>query len=649
MALTAFAASVPASARSYGNKHAAFVLDANTGAILHQDDADEQRHPASLTKMMTLYLTFETLEQGRMSMSSKITISQEAASVAPSKLDLEPGEEISVRDAVLALITKSANDVAVALAEKIGGNQKNFVRLMNAKARELGMSKTNFENPSGLPDPEQVTSARDMVTLGLRLQDDFPQYYPLFATRSFSYAGSSHRNHNTLMNNFAGIDGIKTGYTRASGFNLVSSVHRSGRHVVAAVFGGASAATRNAEMRVLLTRALTKASTVKSRKPQPVYVAKLKNDPKRAERPAKPVVVAAQPTAGPPAAPSRPKLIAAPQPVHAPRVAARPEPAALPAPVTEPTPAAAPTSTVAARVASAEPIPGAGAPAPISLTKVRRIMVAPRQAVAVDPSQTTDMDSTDVSADTAASRPANARDSGLPSVSETIVAKTSRSGNAVFAAAAELKPSMLGASEIAAPPQPETPPIAVTPAPAVAAVVAAPQAAVPAKRATVRAAVVPAALTATEPAAKTTAARATITASIRKAAVKSDDTLPDTRLQQIQRGLAPSSLNAQAVALTSGRPGRVASLDPAAGMSGGRFEIQIGAFNSVGEAQKALDAVHTRAGGVVANHASVTQPVDKGGRQIVRARFRGFDATSAARACGALRQQNFDCFVMSAD
>ena len=241
--------------------------------------------------MMTLYLAFETIEQGRMSMSSPIVISENAASAAPSKLDLDPGDTITVREAILALITKSANDIAVALAEKIGGTESNFVRLMNAKARELGMTKTNFENPSGLPDPNQVTSARDMVTLGLSLQDHFPQHYTLFATRTFKHAGKSHRNHNTLMNNFAGIDGIKTGYTRASGFNLVSSVKRSGRHVVAAVFGGSSAASRNAEMRTLLTRALTKASAVKTRKARPApgaLIAQLKSEPKRAERPAKP-------------------------------------------------------------------------------------------------------------------------------------------------------------------------------------------------------------------------------------------------------------------------------------------------------------------------------------------------------------------------
>lgn len=169
----------PADAR--GGRHAAMMFDANTGAILHNDGGDELRHPASLTKMMTLYMTFETIESGRMSMSDRVVISERAASVAPSKLDLDPGESLSVSEAIKALITKSANDVAVALAEKIGGSEANFVRLMNQRARDLGMTRTNFENASGLPDMDQVTTARDMITLGMRLQDDFPSFYPMLS------------------------------------------------------------------------------------------------------------------------------------------------------------------------------------------------------------------------------------------------------------------------------------------------------------------------------------------------------------------------------------------------------------------------------------------------------------------------------------
>lgn len=248
-------------------RYAAMLVDANTGQVLHAEAADEPRYPASLTKMMTLYLVFEQLQQGRLKPDTRITISPEAASTSPSKLGLEPGASITVADAVKALITKSANDIAVALAEHIAGDEARFADLMTRRARDLGMAATTFRNPHGLPDRGQVTTARDMLTLSLRLYDTFPSYARLFATRSFHYAGRTHRNHNSMLDSFAGMEGIKTGYTSASGYNLVASVRRDGKHVIAAVFGGASAAARNARMRVILTRGLQSASTEHTRKP----------------------------------------------------------------------------------------------------------------------------------------------------------------------------------------------------------------------------------------------------------------------------------------------------------------------------------------------------------------------------------------------
>ena len=243
------------------------VVDANTGAVLHNRAGDEKVYPASLTKMMTLYMTFELIELGRLDYDSKIKMTQEGADAAPSKLELEPGEELTVLSAIKALITKSANDVAIALAMHIGGTETNFARLMTNKARDLGMPNTTFRNASGLPDPEQTTTARDMITLGLRLQDDFPRHYRLFSTRSFTYGGKNFRNHNTLLARYSGTDGIKTGYTRASGFNLVTSVRRDGKHLVAAVFGGDTARERNTKMQSLLNAAFPKASTKVTRKP----------------------------------------------------------------------------------------------------------------------------------------------------------------------------------------------------------------------------------------------------------------------------------------------------------------------------------------------------------------------------------------------
>jgi D-alanyl-D-alanine carboxypeptidase len=253
-------------ARAAGNS-AVLIVDANTGRVLHQSAADEPRHPASLAKMMTLYLTFERIEQGRLSYQTKIRISANAAAAAPTKLDLAEGEEIVLIDAIKALITKSANDLAVAIAEHIAGSEEKFARLMTQRAHQLGMSATVFRNASGLPDDAQVTTARDMVTLALHLQDDFPQHYPLFATRTFTYGGETLYNHNTLLETFEGTDGIKTGYTRASGFNLVASVRRGRKHVVGAIFGGASATLRNGAMRTFLNLGLVKASAVKTRRP----------------------------------------------------------------------------------------------------------------------------------------------------------------------------------------------------------------------------------------------------------------------------------------------------------------------------------------------------------------------------------------------
>ncbi|HRK19621.1 MAG TPA: D-alanyl-D-alanine carboxypeptidase family protein, partial [Hyphomicrobiaceae bacterium] len=264
-------------------RQAALVIDANTGAVISSHEADEPRYPASLTKMMTLYVLFDLVEQGRLTYQSRIRISETAASQPPSKLGLEPGSEISVIDAVKALVTKSANDIAVAVAERIAGSEQKFAALMTQKARAIGMTRTVFRNASGLPDDEQVTTARDMVTLALRLQDDFPKHYPLFATREFRFGANTYQNHNTLLGRYEGIDGIKTGYTRASGFNLVSSVRRGQKHIVGVVIGGKSAASRNQTMRTLLNIGLVRGSNTKTRVPaRATAVAARKSAPVRA-------------------------------------------------------------------------------------------------------------------------------------------------------------------------------------------------------------------------------------------------------------------------------------------------------------------------------------------------------------------------------
>ncbi len=297
-----------------GGAHSLFIMDANTGAVLTDQDGNDPRYPASLTKMMTLYLVFEQLEKGRLSMKTRVPISAHAANAAPSKLELAVGDEITVEDAMLALITKSANDVAIALAEQVGGTEPEFAKLMTAKAHAIGMKSTTFRNASGLPDSGQTTTARDMVTLGVRLYDDFPRYFPMFSTRAHTYNGSTHKNHNTLMLQMPGINGIKTGYTHASGFNLVSSLQQDGKHLVGAIFGGETAGSRNAQMRVSLTRALARASTAKTRKP--VLAAGVQ--PAKKPKPTAAVVAAVAPKPAPvPAAPAQAVVVAPPVQVAA--------------------------------------------------------------------------------------------------------------------------------------------------------------------------------------------------------------------------------------------------------------------------------------------------------------------------------------------
>lgn len=241
-------------------KSAAMVIDAHTGKILHSRNIDKPHHPASLTKVMTLYMLFEFLQSGRLTLDSKLVVTEHAAAQAPSKLGLKVGSKIRVEDAIRAMITKSANDVSVTVAENLAGSEWKFAQLMTWKARKMGMHKTVFVNASGLPNKRQTTTARDMITLSQRMQKDFPQYYPFFSTKYFSYHGKRYKNYNRVMFRMKGVDGIKTGYTRASGFNLTSSVWQGRKHVVAVVLGGRTSRKRDNYMIRLLKRALRKAS-----------------------------------------------------------------------------------------------------------------------------------------------------------------------------------------------------------------------------------------------------------------------------------------------------------------------------------------------------------------------------------------------------
>ncbi|WP_435053347.1 SPOR domain-containing protein [Mesorhizobium caraganae] len=248
-------------ASSMAARSSAIVVDAKTGKVLYSSDANGRRYPASLTKMMTLYLTFEAMAKGRISKNTPVPFSAKAAAEPPTKLGVKAGGAVSVETAILSMVTKSANDSATALGELLGGSESNFARMMTAKARQLGMDGTVFRNANGLPDPGQFTTAHDMAMLGIALREHYPQYYGYFSQRSFLYGRQRINGHNRLLGRIKGVDGIKTGYTRASGFNLVSSVSDGNRRLVAVVMGGTSGRSRDNQMAGLINAYMPRAST----------------------------------------------------------------------------------------------------------------------------------------------------------------------------------------------------------------------------------------------------------------------------------------------------------------------------------------------------------------------------------------------------
>jgi len=236
-------------------KYASIVIDMDTNRVLHSRHADEARYPASLTKVMTLYMLFDAMKSGEVQLYEKLPVSRNAASQPPSSLRLKAGATITVKDAINALVTKSANDVAVVVAERLGGSESRFATLMTAKARAMGMTRTTFKNASGLPNTQQLSTARDMAILAERTLEDHADYYGYFATTKFSWGKARYKNHNSLIGRVEGVDGIKTGYTRASGFNLMASAKRRGRRVIAIMYGGSTSRSRDSHVQDLIEAA----------------------------------------------------------------------------------------------------------------------------------------------------------------------------------------------------------------------------------------------------------------------------------------------------------------------------------------------------------------------------------------------------------
>lgn len=279
-------APLPASANS---KYASIVIDADTGTVLYSRHSNSLRYPASLTKMMTLYMTFDALDKGSLKLDQKLKVSKRAAGQAPSKIWLKTGETITVEQAIQALVTKSANDVATVLAESIGGTEYQFALSMTKQARQLGMYKTTFRNASGLPNRRQKSTAADLATLARALYDHFPQYYKYFSTRSFTWNDKTYTSHNSLLKGYKGTDGIKTGYTRSSGFNLTTSVLRGKQRLIGVVLGGRSAKTRDNHMKIILDRSYEKLAS------NPDLIPRLVNVPLPRIKPGRTPILIAQP------------------------------------------------------------------------------------------------------------------------------------------------------------------------------------------------------------------------------------------------------------------------------------------------------------------------------------------------------------------
>jgi D-alanyl-D-alanine carboxypeptidase len=367
---------------SYSPQFSSIIVDGNTGAVLSSNNPDAIRRPASLTKIMTLYLLFERLDAGKMKLDTEMDVSEHASEQAPTKLGLKPGQTLRVEDAIKGLVTRSANDAAVVIAEAIAGDEDEFAKLMTRKARALGMSKTTYRNASGLPNDEQLTTARDQATLGRAIQDRYPRYYRYFATTVFNFRGQSIRNHNRLLGNVEGVDGIKTGYTRASGFNLVSSMRRGNRHLVGVVLGGRSGSSRDATMRNLLAENLEKGATkrmvaaITERNPADgaIDVAEAQAASRSTE--AEPGLAAMPTTRS--IAPAKPSLLAA-------AAAALPAPQAKVEPQARPEPA--PLTSGVIQTQSISTIPGSAEPMKPVKVKTVQVKAGPIKLAAAGPSQ----------------------------------------------------------------------------------------------------------------------------------------------------------------------------------------------------------------------------------------------------------------------
>jgi D-alanyl-D-alanine carboxypeptidase len=599
-----------ARAEAYTPPSSAIVVDGNTGAVLHASNADALRHPASLTKIMTLYLLFERLEAGKIKLDTPLKISAHAAEQAPTKLGVKPGQTLAVEDAIKAVVTKSANDAAVAIGENLGGDEDQFAKMMTAKAHALGMSRTTYVNASGLPNDDQNTTAHDQALLGRAIQERFPRYYRYFSTEQFVYHGHAMRNHNHLLGVVGGVDGIKTGYTHASGFNLVTSVHRDGRYIIAVVLGGRSAGERDAHMRELISKHIREASLQRTApaiaerpdlrpeqrsssierseqhaEPKPAVAARASSS-SRAELPLPGRIGNSAPaTGGDPIQPLLVKTITyRTAPVQAAPLGPMPQlvPAAplprspsLPLPTLPAQPATAPASAHPQAQIASGPAPSPAGPAP-----VRAPAISVARAVPPSPSETTN---TVVA--TATEPAAVAPSTRMPPTGRSVIAKSDSARSEALRAEAAL---------------PETPSSEAPKPEVIKPEVIKPEAA---KAETVRPEV-----------ARLEAKPETKPALAKSEAPKIDITKPEPTAAQIR--------------------------------ARGGWVIQIGAFEGEDEAKQHLSEARLKIPRFLAGADPFTQRLQKGDKALYRARFAGFDKAMAEAACKELKRSDIDCLTV---
>jgi D-alanyl-D-alanine carboxypeptidase len=597
----------------YSPPSSSIVVDGNSGAVMQASNPDALRHPASLTKVMTLYLLFERLDTGKMRLDTPLKVSDHAADQDPTKLNLKPGSTITVEDAIKGIVTRSANDAAVAIAENIGGDEDSFAKMMTAKARALGMTHTVYRNASGLPDDDQNTTARDQATLGRAIQDRFPRYYKFFSTESFVFHGEAIHGHNHLLGQVEGVDGIKTGFTRASGFNLLTSVHRDGRFLVAVVMGGHSSFERDAHMRDLITSHIKEAAL---RRTAPMIAET--GDSQQVAFTRAPIVSA--------------PMVTAPAVAHA-----DPSPTAT-------VPAASANARVAAAANAAAGTndlrPAVGSNDPIRPLLVRTVTfrTAPMQTSSMAPMPTL------------VQMPQQVAQQAPPPVTQQ--APQPVAPQAVAQIAAPVAPPATPAPQtlpqpapvqqaVALPapiplPNPAAPPRPVEVAsadPAPAPQVAAPQTVAPKVAAPVAAP-------------KVAAVAAPVAVPVAVPAPALIETASAAPAPQFQAPVPPQVQQQAQLQVQPQLQQTVSAPTAAAIHAHGGWLIQIGAFDDEDQARQHLTAAQVKVRTALAGTDPFTERVQKGDKALYRARFAGFDKATAESACKELKRSDFQCMAL---